>query len=542
MSQSIKNFIIKSKLFVTLLIIGILISSFTIFLNPINPTTPNFGKITVPNEGTFDLNSYPSLDRRVIGIWNSLNEFYSVDDFSNESINAIDILPDMLTQYFLAFTNYGLAQIVDTTPSYRTSYYKTLFEKINLMMNSSAMENLEWTEPGYADDYYEDEYNVGNGFRGPVNIMWTGHYALMELIYYNIFRESIYDDEIKWYMDDWNASLTATKTWDNKTSLDDEGRPLGCWGNGLIPCEPYIVFVQCNAIPFYAMQMYDELFETNYQVSFEPGMDWWQEYMTNENGIEIDGYNIIPPHFDPERPIGPSLTSGYENTPKVRSYGSTWSLAFFKGMGLDDLCDQYYRDWKDAFVQYQPNDQAYTPDSYYYPSNFGLYDILANFFACFAALEMGDLDLYRKLENWFWGPYPGTWDGYNYGFDASALGDLGPFFAPVLNAGWVWGHTESNLTSLMNPKSDSYFTNKPYISSESTSEGLFIYQAYYDETEDAFILSVEANELTKLTFDQFPSVQGVYSKSGEFPKTNWEQIGNQMVLTLSPGTYSFVII
>jgi hypothetical protein len=538
MSVPLKEFVVRSKLFTTLLILGIIISGLTIVLNPINPSTPNFGTITVPDERKFNLNSYPSLDRRVIGIYNSLNDFYSVDDFSNESINNIAILPDLLTQYFLAFTVYGLAEIVDTTPSYRTSYYKTLFQKINLMMNSSAMEDFEWTEPGYADDYYNE---IGNGYRGPVNIMWTAHMALMELVYYNVFREDMYNNEMTWFMDDWNASLTATTTWDNKTSLDSEGRPLGTWGTGLIPCEPYIVFVQCNAIPFYAMQLYDELFGTNYQLSFEPGMDWWQENMTNEDGIEIDGYNIFPPHFDLDRPLGPSLTAGYENTPKVRSYGSTWSIAFFKAMGLDDLCDKYYEDWKDSFIRYLPNDQAYTPDSYYHPSEFGLYDILANFFACFGTVEMGDIDLYKKLENWFWGPFPGTWDGYTYGFDASALGPrLGPFFEPVLNAGWVWGNTESTLTSLMSPRSDTYFSDTPYIANESTSDGLFIYQAYYDETEEAFILSVEANEQTELTFDQFPNVQGVYRKSGEY--SEWTQNGDEMVLTLSPGTYSFVII
>ena len=92
----------------------------------------------------------------------------------------------------------------------------------------------------------------------------------------------------------------------------------------------------------------------------------------------------------------------------------------------------------------------------------------------------------------------------------------------------------------MSPRTDAYFSDTPYISDESTSNGLFIYQAYYDETEGAFILSVEANELTELTFDQFPNVQGVYSKSGEY--TSWTQNEDQMILTLSPGTYSFVII
>ena len=94
----------------------------------------------------------------------------------------------------------------------------------------------------------------------------------------------------------------------------------------------------------------------------------------------------------------------------------------------------------------------------------------------------------------------------------------------------------------MEPKPDSYFTNAPFISSTDKTEGLFVYQAYYDTDKEAFILTLETNEITSLTFDNFPNVQGVYSKSGEFDSSSWVQDGNQMVLTLQPGTYSFVII
>jgi hypothetical protein len=43
-----------------------------------------------------------------------------------------------------------------------------------------------------------------------------------------------------------------------------------------------------------------------------------------------------------------------------------------------------------------------------------------------------------------------------------------------------------------------------------------------------------------LTFDNFPGVQGVYGVNGQY--TNWVQEGSQMLLTLGPGTYSFVIV
>ena len=90
-------------------------------------------------------------------------------------------------------------------------------------------------------------------------------------------------------MDDWNTSLSTNVTWDGESSLDEQGRPLGRWGCGLIPCEPYIVFVQCNSIPFYTMRLYDALHGTNYQDVTLAGIDWWQKHMTDENGVQIDG-------------------------------------------------------------------------------------------------------------------------------------------------------------------------------------------------------------------------------------------------------------
>ncbi|UCG02956.1 MAG: hypothetical protein JSW11_03000 [Candidatus Heimdallarchaeota archaeon] len=547
MSSKAVNYLLQSKIFVTLFIIVLILSSSVLLLSPVEPSTPKLNKITVPDERTFNLSDYPVIDRRVIGLWNSLREMYAVDDFSNESINDLSILPNILTQYFIAFTTYGMAQIVDSTPSYRTDYYKKLFQKLILMMNSSAMEDFEWILPGFADDRYEA---LGNDFRGPTNIMWTGHYALMELLYYNIFRESSYNAEIKWFMDDWNNSLTATTTWDNKTSVDGSGRPLGLWGTGLISCEPYIVFVQCNSIPFYAMTLYDKLHGTNYRQSIEPGIDWWREHMTDANGIQIDGYYIAEPYTEQhqfevlgEIP-GPALEPGLEseNIPGVANYGSSWAIAFYNGFGKTEIADTYYRNWKKQFVHYSPNDQAYAPHSYHRPNSFTVFDLIGNLFSYFCSREMNDLELFRKLENWFYGPFPGEWDGYKYGFDTGALGDIGPFMNPILNFAYAWCHADSTLTNLMDPRDDSFYTTTPFISKESTLDGLFIYQAYFDEEEDAFILTVEANKETILTFYQFPDVQGVYTKSGAYEEAKWEQNGDQMVLTLPPGTYSFVII
>jgi hypothetical protein len=537
-TSSIKDQVLKSKIFILLLVISVIVSGSTFLLSPASHPTPSFGQIAIPDGRLFDLNNYPYLERKVLGIWNTLREQYAANDHSPESVNEsfYEITP-IMTNYVLAFTAYGASMVADSTPSYRSPYYTDFFKKMILLMNSSNMEEKEWNNSGYNDSYYEA---LGNGFRGPTNIMWTGHYALMELLYYNVFREPLYNEEIKWYMDDWNASLTADTTWDNQSSLDIHERPLGKWGVGLIPCEPYIVFVQCNSIPFYAMRMYDQLHGTNYQNATLPGIDWWQENMIDSQGVQVDGYFIAQPKSRSEliNISGPAISG---SDPGVSCYGSIWAIMFFKSMGMEELANELYDNWKKLFVHYTDDDMAYVVDDYHKPNSFEIFDMMGNAFAYVGVREMEDWELARKIENWFYGPYPGSWIGDKYEFDTSALpGFLGRIFRPVLGFAYMVAHHDSTLADLMNPREDSFYDSSPYISGETTHEGLFIYQAYYDEVEEAFILSVEANVETILTFDNFPNVQGVYSTSGEY--LNWSQNGDQMLLTLSPGTYSFVLI
>jgi hypothetical protein len=531
------SFLSRNKLFACLFIMTVLVACSSYAFSPVGFANPQLVSIVVPGKGTFDLAAYPFLDRRVIGLMNLFRDYYNVEDLSNASVNDLSMLPPFMTQYFLAFTTYGLAKIADSTPSYRTGYYKVLFNKLIAMMNSSAMEQVEWIKPGFSDINYSD---LGNGFRGPTNIMWTGHYALMELLYYDLFRDSRHNDEIKSYMDQWNASLTATTTWDGRPS-----RGLGRWGVGLIPCEPYIVFIQCNSIPFFAMRLYDRLHGTNYEQASLAGISWWQTNMMNSRGIPVDGYYVAEP-LDKHKPqtVIPETYPGPARTrdsldPKVSAYGSAWITMFYNAMGYRTLATTIYGNWRDAFVHYSTDGTAYVVDSYYYPHEFETDDFVGNVFAYFCSREMGDNALLRKLERWFYSPFEGRWNGYEYSFDTSALGSLSSFAYPVMNFAWAWGHADSTLADLMNPLNDTFFTTAPFISSTSTTDGLFVYQAYYDQAKGAFVLTVEAASRVVLTFSNFPDVQGVYSAQGAY--SNWVQNGNQMQLTLSPGIYSFVI-
>jgi hypothetical protein len=543
LSRKLVAFISKNKLFSCFLIMTIIVAGSSFVLAPAQYPNPQLGAITVPGKGNFALSVYPVLDRRVIGLLNLFRDYYAVTDLSNASVNGLVLtaLPPIMTHYFLAFTTYGMAEIAASTPGFRTSYYTEMFHKLIAMMNSSTVEQIEWIEPGFTNAVYS---SLGNGFRGPTNIMWTGHYALMELLYYDLFRDPRYNNEIKSYLDQWNASLTATTMWNGSPS-----NGLGRWGVGLIPCEPYIVFVQCNSIPFYAMRLYDELHSTAYQLASLPGIKWWYTdgNMVNDRGIPIDGYYVDMPapqhrslHNLPPTIPGPSMTTDLPY-PKVSAYGSAWITMFYNAMGYTTLANTIYGNWKSNLVHYSTDNTAYVVDSYYYPSEFGAQTFVGDVFAYFCAHEMGDQALLTKLGNWFYSPFEGKWNGYKYEFDTSALGDLSSFAYPVVNFAWAWGHAYANLTTLMNAPSDSFFTSAPYISNQSTTDGLFVYQAYYDSAKSAFILTVETHSDTVLTFSNFPSVQGVYTAQGAYPSSDWAQNGSQMLLTLHPGTNSFVI-
>jgi hypothetical protein len=295
------------------------------------------------------------------------------------------------------------------------------------------------------------------------------------------------------------------------------------------------------------MRLYDKLHGTNYQEASLPGIKWWQENMMDPNGVPIEGYFIAEPNEEekakrddlPPTYPNPARTRGMD-APKVAAYGIAWSIMFYKAMGYEELALEIYNNFKKLFVHYTTDNMAYVVNNYHYPSEFGLYDFIGNLFTIFVAKEMGDKELFVKVERWFYKHFPGRWVGDKYVFDASAYGELAQFLYPIANFVWAWGHAPSTLTDLMNPKPDEFFTTLPYIEEQSQYEGVFVYQAYYDEVKKGFIFTVEVESETTFTFANFPNVTGVFTAKGEY--TNWEQIGDKLILTVGPGIYSFVIV
>jgi hypothetical protein len=79
----------KNKLLSLFFIMMILVGASTLLLAPAQYPNPQLGVISVPGKGSFDLNSYPTLDRRVIGLVNLFRDYYKVTDLSNASVNDL---------------------------------------------------------------------------------------------------------------------------------------------------------------------------------------------------------------------------------------------------------------------------------------------------------------------------------------------------------------------------------------------------------------------------------------------------------------------
>ena len=79
----------------------------------------------------------------------------------NPKLSTSDNINDPADDVLLV-TGDVTAQVCDTTPNYRTKYYTELFDKIILMMNSSAIEHYEWIRTGYSDEYYANGSSVNN--------------------------------------------------------------------------------------------------------------------------------------------------------------------------------------------------------------------------------------------------------------------------------------------------------------------------------------------------------------------------------------------
>ncbi len=538
----------KNKFLVVALIMTIVIGGLT-FGNMPGQSVPT--GIQVIDGVTYNFADYTAMDHEMLALFNYLDTIVSSDYQGYgewEGWNADNY--HGLHHYVLAFMAYTASFLFETTPGYRTSYYQDFLYDLIKKMNTTeaewgedSIEYKEWLHESYSysDYYYPNNASDPNavytgGFRGPANIMWTAHYALMMSLYERSFNTGELTDEITYYIDDWQNSLMT----------DGNGNPKegGIWGKGLIPCEPYIVFVQCNSIPITATRLYDNLYDTSYFDSgmWDYGLDFINDEMQDEYGLFMDGYYVDRPlesQYSADRydnVPGPQMSLHEPDKVKVSSYCDGWSLAFLDYTQPSETAHDYPI-FKEHFMKDISNDMAYMMDTYNNPNGFGTFDILGTLFSMHLANQMGDFTTRDRLANFFFNSYNKVWssDGRTMFFDTSGLE---PFLIPVSAFGYIWANAPYSIKDVTDVRSEEFW-DYPYIS-QADDDNIWVYQAEWDEHKEAFILNIQVDQTATLVFSNFDSTPAAYASG--ISLGNLVASGGNYELTLTPGTYQLVIM
>ena len=548
MSQSPK----ASKFLISTLVITIAFAGLT-FGNLPGPATAT--SIQVVNGTVFNLADYPSLTHEQIAAYNYIRGLVEQPYGSWDGWN---VGPDVyyLVHYQLAFMTYSIARLFEVNSGYRTSYYSDMAYDLIKKMNTTdeeygdnSVESMEWIRPviGYSNwtkYYYPDPINPDEndvftgGFRGPANIMWTGHYALMELLYERSFNTGELFSEYDWYMRDWNNSLTT----------DGLGHPResGIWECGLIPCQPYAVWVQCNVIPLFFTELYDSIHNTSYMESglWDYSLRFIEENMTDDYGLYTDEYFV-------QRPMGFNQTGGgpvqqfpakmldpfiRDGRPIVQGYGVAWSLLFLEHFNESEVA-QDYSSFLEHYSKEISADQLCMIDTYNCPAKFDEFDMLSNLYTVALAQQRGDLVTRDRIVNFMWSPYNKVWsaDGRAMHWDTMAIE---PFLQSSMAYGWLWATVPVTIKELGDPR-PTEFWGYPYVS-QADDDRMWVYQAQWDPDKEGFILNVRVDQTATLTFTNFGFVPTAYSGGRSLGQLT--SSGSDYILTLSPGTYHLVIV
>jgi hypothetical protein len=538
----------QNKLVITAFVLTIVVGGMTFANMPTPP--PPIGVQTV-NGTTFNFADYTSLNHEQIAIINHFTNLMA-GQAANEWDGWYAERYLWTLQYVNAFLAYAFAAFSETTPGYRTTFYEdfatTQIEKMNTSIDeygNQSMEYLEWAQiPGFTDYYYPnathpdaDDIYTG-GFRGPANIMWTGHYALMLALYERNFNAGTMVDELSWYINDWNLSVTTDRLGSPK--------PGGAWGTGLIPCEPYVVFTQCNSIPIYATELYDNLYDTSYMESgmWEYGLNFMLENITDEYGLYTNGYFIQKPiGGGPNAELLPTEIPGIAvdplaGGPSLNSYATAWTLTFLE-YTIPEITIPKYEVFLDAFGRELSGDMMYILGSYKHPASFGdVIGMLGTLFTVGLANQRGDIHTRDRLLNLLRDMMNAAWssDGRELYYDGSSLD---PFLSTIVSLCSVWTTLPVTVRDLADSR-PTEFWGYPYIS-EADDGNIWVYQAEWDPDKSGFILNIRVDRPSTLTFSNFGSLPIAYHGGTQF--TQLEAAGGgDYTLSLEPGSYQLVIM
>lgn len=521
------------------------------FANLPGPATST--SVQTINGTVYNFADYNTLTHEQIAIYNYL---YDLCDQPDGSWDGWYLSPSILglLHYVPSFMTYALAMYYETTPGYRTSHYSDTVYRLIKKMNTTyddwgnnSIEYTEWIRPSeylnWSGYYYPDPNNPDaddvytGGYRGPANIMWTAHYALFLALYERNFQPGMFTDELTWYLDDWQNSLTT----------DGLGNPQegGIWECGLIPCEPYEVWVQCNALPIYCTELYDNLYGTDYM-----GTEMWDYGLEFSNTVMQDDYSLFVDGYFVQEPMG--LTQSPENiqqqfpgnrlspydATKLRSrgYGVAWSLAFLEYTQPEETATDYSM-FMEQYGKEVSGDKMYMVDSYHRTTGFGTYEILSSLFTLALTKQVGDFQSNQRILNFLYSLYNKEWsaDGRSMHYNTLAIE---PFLQPSLGFGWLWGTTPITLLDLVEAR-PAEFWDYPYISA-ADDENIWVYQAEWDPIKSGFVLNIQVDQTAALTFSNFDAIPIAYSGGAQLTELTAD--GGNHILTLQPGTYHLVIM
>jgi len=538
MTQTLK----QNKFVAAIFVITVVFSGMTIVNLP-GPTT-NLGIQTV-NGITFNFADYRSLTRDQIGVFNYFDGLVTDRAYNSWDDWYIDGYYIWLRHYATAFLTYVMSALFETTPGYRTSLYQDFAYSQIKRMNTTiddygndSIEYWEWGRTSYPDYYFPDPANSSGlyvgGFRGPANIMWTGHYALMMALYERNFNTSEMTEELSWYLGDWNNSLTT----------DGHGNPQegGIWKCGLIPCEPQLVFVNCNSIPIFTTELFDNLYGTMYMESgtWAYGLNFLNNVMQDDFGL-FSYLTIVSPTLGAteEPDVTYPYVSSDEKGVTVSAYGTSWALMFLEYTQPNDTIHDYPI-FLDAYGRDVSTDKMYVAGDYNYPEEFiDIQSMIGSLYSMALANQRGDRRTVDRLWNFWLGSGNKVWSSDDRSLHyEDGMASFMKALEPVLTGLCMWGTLPVTMRDLGDAR-PTEFWDYPYIST-ADDDRIWVYQAEWDHEKSAFILNIEVDQTATLTFSNFDSAPAAYA--GGLMLQQLTSVGDDYTLTLSPGTYNIVIL
>jgi hypothetical protein len=497
------------------------------------------------NGVTFNFTDYKSLTREQLGMFNYFDRITTNQAYNEFDGWYTDGWLSGMRHYFTAFMTYVMSTLFETTPGYRTVRYQnfsyTQIKKMNTTIaeyDNDSIEYWEWGRTSYPQYYFPDPANSSGlyvgGFRGPANIMWTGHYALMLALYERLFNTGDMTNELTWFVEDWNNSLTT----------DGFGNPQegGIWKTGLIPCEPQLVFVNCNSIPIYVTELFDNLYNEHYMESgmWDYGLHWLNDIMQDDYDL-FSYLTIVSPTLgateEPETEY-PHVSTNEKGGVLVSGYGTSWSLMFLEYTQENETIHDYPI-FLEAYGRDVSMDQMYVSGSYNYPNQFtDIQSVLGSLFSMPLANQRGDPRTVERLWNFWLGSSNAVWspDGRALHYE-DGLASLMQVLEPILTGLCTWGTIPTTMRDLADTRSTEFW-DSPYISA-ADDDNIWVYQAEWDSVKEGFILNIKVDQTATLTFGNFDSTPTAYA--GGIILQQLESAGSDFTLTLNPGSYNIVI-